>query len=135
MEFNWKFWTPLIVIGLLVVLLINANKSIEGLTSGKDGDGNEAAQTLADNVKKGYTEAQASVKSSRQGIEDLVVEIANYSDYAILNLLYAVSGSLNNATDADSSYKTVQTYVDKMDTYKKLRDYAEESLNSLDKSA
>lgn len=137
MEFNWKFWTPLIVIALLALLLINSNKSIEGLTSKdtSDGSGNEAAQTLADNVKEGYKAVQTSVKASRQGMEDLLVEIANFSDYALLDLLYAASGSMTNASVQDTEYKTLLGYVEKMDTFKKLREMAEESLTNLDKSS
>lgn len=137
MEFKWAHWAPLIGIVFVMFLLFNSNRPLlEGLTEQSTQDQMiNSLTSVAKGVKKNSQKTAESLDKYRPQFEDIIMNLASFSEYAILQELINASMVAKDISgphgQPDIFYKT----LDKVEKLSNLRKIAEDAMTYMDKSS
>lgn len=140
MDFKFSYWAPIIGILFLVLLLLTSNNGLgigfgldkiqEGMTSQQQ---NEAIFDEYDkNVEKKYQDMVKTVDKYRTNIENIYVSLASYGEYQLFSQMLSISQELPKQNEEPS--KKFKKKLENAESFKKLRDLAEDALNYMDKN-
>jgi len=137
MEFKWAHWAPLIGIIFVMILLITSNRPLlEGLTEQSTQDRMiDTYTTIAKDLKEKSQKTSEQLDKYRPQFEDIILNVASFSEYAILQELINASMVSKDigapGGQSDVFYKT----LDKIEKLANLRKTAEDAMTYMDKSS
>jgi len=137
MEFKWAHWAPLIGIVFVMFLLFNSNRPLlEGLTEQSTQDRMiNTYTTIAKGVKDNSQKIAESLDKYRPQFEDIIMNLASFSEYAILQELINASMVAKEISDRSQQPDIFYKTLDKIEKLANLRKIAEDAMTYMDKSS
>lgn len=143
MEFKFIYWAPLIVIAFFVLLLVTSNNGLGigiGLTKLREGLTSENTQQttaqmytdVTNKIKNAYQPTATSLDKYRTNMEDVLVTLANYSEYGMILNMWKAAGEAQDPNKPLS--ENLKKLISEAEQYKKLREISEDCLNYMDKN-
>ena len=137
MEFKWAHWAPLIGIVFVMFLLFNSNRPLlEGLTEQSTQDRMiDTYTTIAKGIKENSQKTAEDLDKYRPQFEDIVMNLASFSEYAILQELVNTAMVAKNISSPSGQPDIFYKTLDKVEKLSSLRKITEDAMNYMDKSS
>jgi len=137
MQFKWAHWAPLIGIVFVMILLLTSNRPLlEGLTEQSTQDRMINTYTaIAKDLKEKSQKTSEQLDKYRPQFEDIILNLASFSEYAILQELANASLVAKDIAVPGGQSDIFYKALGKIEKLANLRKTAEDAMTYMDKSS